>query len=543
MTAADQTLGSYVAQLLAARGVDTVFGIPGVHTVELYRGLTDAGITHITPRHEQAAGFMADGYARVSGKPGVCFIISGPGMTNILTAMGQAYGCSIPMLVISAVNAQGRMGSGEGWLHELPDQRGLVAGCAAFSRTIHTTDELERAIDDAFSVFEGQRPRPVHIEIPVNLLTRQIPHATAPAQKGEIFRPAPSEASIDAMVTLLKEAKRPVILAGGGCIRADLTPIAERLDAPVVMTTNGRGILPPDHPLAVSVSASMPHTRRLIADADCVLAMGTELGPTDYDFYEDGGFVIPGQLIRVDIDARQASRGSAADLTVIADAAATAAALLASLPPAPAQQPRPDSGATRAAGAYRDIDELSQDYKNYINILEDIRNALPEAYMVSCSTQLSYAGNIGYAAPRPGAYFNSATGFGTLGYGLPAAIGASIAAAAPVICVTGDGGLQFTLGELASAREIDAPVIMILHDNKGYGEIKSYMKAHDIPTIGVDIYTPDLMAVARACGWQVLTPDRQGLADAIKKAARIGGPVMIYLDDDVMGVAISLAAK
>ena len=103
---------------------------------------------------------MADGYARVSGKPGVCFIISGPGMTNILTAMGQAYGCSIPMLVISAVNAQGRMGSGEGWLHELPDQRGLVAGCAAFSRTIHTADELEKAIDDAFSIFEGHAPGP-----------------------------------------------------------------------------------------------------------------------------------------------------------------------------------------------------------------------------------------------------------------------------------------------------------------------------------------------------------------------------------------------
>ena len=140
-------------------------------------------------------------------------------MTNILTAMGQAYGCSIPMLVISAVNAQGRMGSGEGWLHELPDQRGLVAGCAAFSRTIHTADELEKAIDDAFSVFEGQRPRPVHIEIPVNLLTQIMPHETAPKPKGQIFRPAPSQESITAMATLLKESKRPVILAGGGSIR------------------------------------------------------------------------------------------------------------------------------------------------------------------------------------------------------------------------------------------------------------------------------------------------------------------------------------
>ena len=345
------------------------------------------------------------------------------------------------------------------------------------------------------------------------------------------------------MATLLKESKRPVILAGGGSLRADIRPLAERLDAPVVMTTNGRGILPPDHPLGVSVSASMQHTRRLIADADCVLAIGTELGPTDYDFYENGGFAIAGTLIRVDIDARQASRFIAADLTVIADAAATSAALLAELPAAASPRTQKDSGATRAARARRDIDELSVNYKNYINILEDIRDSLPESYMVSCSTQLSYAGNIGFAASHPGSYFNSATGFGTLGYGLPAAIGASIAAGAPVICITGDGGLQFTLSELASAREIDAPVIMILHDNKGYGEIKSYMKTHDIPTIGVDIYTPDLMAVARACGWHVLTPDRQGLVDAIKEAALTGGPVMIYLDDDVMDVAISLAAK
>ena len=135
MTQNKISLGEMLARLLASRDVDTVFGIPGVHTIELYRGLTAAGLRHVTPRHEQGAGFMADGYARVSGKPGVCFIISGPGMTNILTAMGQAYADSIPMLVISAVNAHGRMSTGEGWLHELPDQRTMVSGVCAFSNT------------------------------------------------------------------------------------------------------------------------------------------------------------------------------------------------------------------------------------------------------------------------------------------------------------------------------------------------------------------------------------------------------------------------
>jgi acetolactate synthase-1/2/3 large subunit len=134
--------GVYLTQLLKTYGVEIVFGIPGVHTVELYRGLAGSGLRHITPRHEQGAGFMADGYARVSRKPGVCFIISGPGMTNIVTAMGQAYGDSIPMLVISTVNAHGRMGSGEGWLHEMPNQNALVAGVSAFSRTVNRPEEL-----------------------------------------------------------------------------------------------------------------------------------------------------------------------------------------------------------------------------------------------------------------------------------------------------------------------------------------------------------------------------------------------------------------
>lgn len=524
------TLGTHISHVLKARGVDTVFGIPGVHTIELYRGIEQAGLTHITPRHEQGAGFMADGYARVSGKPGVCFVISGPGMTNILTAMGQAYGDSIPMLVISAVNAQGRMGSGEGWLHELPDQQGLVAGCTAFSRTINTAAEAEKAINDAFAVFDSERPRPVHIEIPVNLFVEPVARSSYPI--GQMTKPAASATSITRMAELLGNAERPVILAGGGAIKANIKALAERLDAPVVMTTNGRGILPPQHPLAVPVSASMPKTRHLIKTADYVLAIGTELGPTDYDFYEDGGFDIPGTLIRVDIDARQSQRPFPADFAVIADAANVADALLAALSPLQNREVRRSSeGAARAADAIQDIRNLESNYSNDINLLEEIRDALPEAPIVGDSTQLTYAGNIGFAASAPARYFNSATGFGTLGYGLPAAIGASIAQDGPVICLIGDGGLQFCLGELAAAKEIDAPVIMILHDNNGYGEIKSFMRSAQISPIGVDILTPDLKTIAAACGWHILHPDRAGITDAIKDAAARGGPVMIYLDE------------
>src|SRR5579862_5833323 len=164
------TCGELLVRLLERFGVEVVFGIPGVHTVELYRGLPATRIRHITPRHEQGAGFMADGYARVSGKPGVCFIISGPGMTNILTAMAQAYADSVPMLVISSVNRTHELGMGGGRLHELPSQRALVAGVSVFSQTLMRPEELPELLRRAFTVFSSARPRPVHIEIPLDVI-------------------------------------------------------------------------------------------------------------------------------------------------------------------------------------------------------------------------------------------------------------------------------------------------------------------------------------------------------------------------------------
>ncbi|WP_276323642.1 thiamine pyrophosphate-binding protein, partial [Burkholderia cepacia] len=164
-----RTCGEALVDLLERYGVECVFGIPGVHTVELYRGLAESSIRHVTPRHEQGAGFMADGYARVTGRPGVCFIITGPGMTNIATAMAQAYADSIPMLVISSVNARRELGSGDGRLHELPSQREVFAGLTAFSHTLLDAADLPQVLARAFAVFESARPRPVHIEIPLDV--------------------------------------------------------------------------------------------------------------------------------------------------------------------------------------------------------------------------------------------------------------------------------------------------------------------------------------------------------------------------------------
>jgi len=524
------TTGEYLTRLLSTYGVEVVFGIPGVHTVELYRGLSGSGLRHITPRHEQAAGFMADGYARASGKPGVCFIISGPGMTNILTAMGQAYGDSIPMLVISTVNAHGRMGSGEGWLHEMPNQSALVAGVCAFSRTVHRPDDLATILAQAFAVFDSARPRPVHIELPINILLADASHLHVPERPLRLTRPAPSGASLDEATARLAAAKTPVILAGGGAVATAgrLRTLAERLDAPVVMTTNGRGILPPDHPLGVSLTASAPETRALVAGADVVLALGTEMGPTDYDFYEDGGFAVPGFLIRVDIDPAQVLRSHLPQLGLVGDVDEALRHFLGRI-----EARAPGNGAERAALARRGRASLPPLMQADLALLETIRQALPTALFVGDSTQVVYAGNTAFAAASPGGYFNSATGFGTLGYGLPAAIGASIGAPGrPVVALVGDGGLQFSLAELASAIEARVPVILMLHDNSGYGEIKSYMLARGITPIGVDILTPDLASIARAAGWETIRLARAAdLTDALQTKTLAMSAHLLLFDD------------
>jgi len=521
--------GMDLIRLLAARGVDTVFGIPGVHTIELYHGLAGSGIRHVTPRHEQGAGFMADGYARVSGKPGVCLVISGPGMTNILTAMAQAWADSVPMLVISTVNAHGRMGTGRGWLHELPNQQALAAQVSAFSRTVHTPADLAPALDEAFALFAGARPRPVHLEIPIDVML--APAAADAGPPAPVRAPAPDPAALDQAAAWLAAARAPVILAGGGARRAAARPdLARALDAPVVMTTNARGLLPPGDPLGVSLSPSQPETRALLAGADVVLAIGTELGPTDCDMYEDGGFALPGRVIRIDIDPVQVMRGVRPALAVTGEAGLAAAGLRARIAAQPARAA--GDGAGRAARAQAGLNTLEPLMRADLALLDRLRAACPDAPMVGDSTQAVYAGNLGFAAAGPGVWFNSATGFGTLGYALPAAVGAALARGGPALALVGDGGLQFSLGELASAVEAGVQVILLLYDNQGYGEIRAAMQARNVAPLGVDILTPGLPAIARACGWQVADGDTpEALEAALVRALSHPGCTMIRYTD------------
>lgn len=533
------TCGEVLVKLLEGYGVDHVFGIPGVHTVELYRGLAGSTIRHITPRHEQGAGFMADGYARTRGVPGVCFIITGPGMTNITTAMGQAYADSIPMLVISSVQSRNALGGGRGKLHELPDQRGLVAGVSAFSQTLMSADDLPQVLARAFAVFDGARPRPVHIEIPLDVLVEPADHLL-PGRPIRVSRAAAAPTTVAQMATRLAQAQRPLILAGGGALAAGaaLAALAEHLQAPVALTINAKGLVPADHPLQIGSTQSLPVTRELIGEADVVLAIGTELAETDYDVTFQDGFKIPGSLLRIDIDPDQTVRNYLPELALVADAEQAAQALLAAVQLQPAAQRQASWGTARAArlrqtlAASWDQPSLSQ-----TRLLKTLLQTLPEVVLVGDSTQPVYTGNLTLDIPAPRRWFNASTGYGTLGYALPAAMGAWLGSSAvikqraPVVCLIGDGGLQFTLPELASAVEAQVPLIVLLWNNHGYEEIKKYMLNRDIKPVGVDIHTPDFIAVAQGLGAAAeQVNDVAQLQTALARAVERNKPTLLQVD-------------
>lgn len=525
------TLGEYLVKLLEEYGVDTVFGIPGVHTVEMYRGLADSTIQHVTPRHEQGAGFMADGYARSSGKPGVSFVITGPGLTNIITAMGQAYADSIPMLVISAVNHVGKIGHGEGELHESPNQSLLTAQVAASSFRVLAPSDLPKAVARAFAVFEGARPRPVHIEIPVDLFTTDA-FGLEIKRAAKIYPPRPSEQAVACAVDLCNGSKRPVILLGGGARSAatEAKNLAERLDAPVVMTINGRGLIPAGHPLEVSASPSLNSVREMIFDADLILAFGTELGRTDYNMFDREPFSISSPMIRADIDPVQIARNQPSEVALLGDARAAMRDLLTVL----GSEAKHANGAERADVTRKAaMAEQDEKYITLINILEGVLTEIPNAVIVGDSTQLTYAGNLYLPIGSKARWFNSACGFGALGYALPAAIGARIAMPEnPVVCVAGDGGLQFTLGELGAAMEVGGPLIVLCWNNSGYGEIKSSMLRREVTPIGVDLHTPDFVRIAKAYGLSAEKLENPAQLPKLLRAAVVSrNPTLIEIDE------------
>lgn len=483
--------GEALVTLLEAYQVDTVFGIPGVHTVELYRGLAMSSIRHISPRHEQGAGFMADGYARVTGKPGVCFIITGPGITNIATAMAQAYSDSIPMLVISSVNKTAELGLGSGQLHELPHQRNLTAQFTEFSHTLLDQAELPEVLARAFAVFTSRRPAPVHIEIPVDVIQSETAISTDTWPTSP--RPGPDSASISQAAGLLRAADNPLLIVGGGAVDAGdaALRLVEKLEAPVINTVAAKGVIAASHPLCLDDTLAFEPVRELIIDADVVLAVGTEFSETDR-YGDERPLQMKGKLIRIDIDPEQLVRNHKPSISILSDAGKALQAISAEL------AANPTAGTARVKRVKKELEK----FQSHRFFLQKLRQVLPQNSIISGdSTQPVYSANSFFPIEQPRCWITSVTGYGTLGYALPAAIGAKLAKPdRPVICIVGDGGILFTLSELAVAVEQSLTIPIVLWNNEGYGEIRDYMREKQIPLVGVDLYTPDFVAIAQGFG-------------------------------------------
>src|SRR6266480_1617845 len=424
MSATAWTVGRYVVETLAANGIDTVFGIPGVHNIELYRGLEFARLRHVLVRHEQNAGFAADGYARVSGCAAAAFVISGPGVTNVLTAVAQAYSDSVPLLVVASSPVRASLGKGWGVLHELDDQRAVAAEVAGLARSARGAQDVRDHLRAAFATLHAGRARPAYLEIPLDLLAE--PTTLRPERFARsAATPLPAPAALAAAQALLAEAQRPLIIAGGGARRAG-------------------GAL-----------------RKLVEAVD--------------------GYLIT---------------------TVAGEAAAYRARIDA---------------------------QFDSDTRARLAAVRALREALPsDGVLFTDMTQIAYLGNYAFAAERPGLWFHP-SGYGALGYALPAAIGAKIAQPArAVVALAGDFGVQFTLQELMTAVELDLSLPLVVWNNGALGQIRDDMRAAGIAPIGVVARNPDFVALAGACGAAgVRVHEAAALAEALRAALARPGPTLV----------------
>ena len=524
------SFGSEAMKLLKQYDVDTIFGIPGVHTIEYYRGITESRINSVVPRHEQGAGFMADGYARISGKPGVCVLVSGPGVLNAATPIAQAWHDSIPMLVLAASTESELSGKNRGPLHDVPDQAGFFTQLTDASVTVTDPDQFAEVVATAFASWSVNRARPVHISVPFDVLSRNV----APMKKINVATEvrSPSESDIKKVLAAVTSAESVVFICGGGANRAhrQIQELAEKLQAPVITTGNARGLLPDNHPLNAGTTLPFSGGQALIASAAVVIAIGTEFSDVDI-IYTGKRVPQPSSMIRVDLDASQLQTGLRADIGVVSDAALFATSLTKALSESSFVS-KNQSAASDAAKARADIGWTNQS-RSHFQWLDVIHSEMPTHAIVSIdSTQLAYTAHHYTPWSTPGRWL-APYGLGTLGPALPMGIGAKVAAPKdPVVIIAGDGGVLFTISELATARDVSGTIVTIIWDNAGYGEIRDSFDRAKADRNGVDISSFDLTDVAKGFGMnasRVRKPDE--LRTQFKKALSMNTPSVIIITE------------
>lgn len=518
------TLAQSLVAGLAGYGVDRVFAIPGVHNTELFRGLTEAGIAVVLPRHEQSAGFMADGFARASGRPGVCFVVTGPGLTNVLTAFGQAYSDSIPILAVSTVLSRRNVGKGRGESHEMLDQTAAARSFGALSLNIEESDEIPELLARVFTAFRAQRPRPVHLQLAFDSLA--VPDDASPAIHEIPARPLPPDSALQAAAELIERARRPVIVAGGGAADCPdaMKRFLDRTGAAFASTVAGKGIIAETHPLSLGCALPREAIRAFLQRCDLAIIAGSELSKTDFGSDE---LPFTGQVVRVDIDAQALVTNCRADMALLGDAGATIEALSQRIAPQGSKIAPEEIQHARTA-SHR---EAYNQRPGMTALLASLRRALPEDSIVAADmTEIAYLANEVFQVSRPRSWLHP-MGFGTLGYALPAAIGAKLACVErPVAVMIGDYGLQYTLAEIGVACELGLPIPIFVWNNEKLHAIEKDMIRRQIAPIAVNPLNPDFLLLARSFGAQAARPTSlDELEVVVAEALAANGPTLVDL--------------
>lgn len=522
---------SRLVEMLEHLGVELVFGLPGVHNLPIWKALSESEIRLIGVRHEQAAVYAADGYARATGRLGTALVTTGPGAANTLGATGEAMASGSPVLVIATdiPAVLRREGVYRGVLHETRDQTAMFRPVTKAARRVDSAQAIGAAVLESGSTACTAATGPVYLGVPTDLLSQQVT-AVLETVPTPAVSPRPPPAAINEACRLLSNAKRPLIWAGGGALRAEagslVGELAMRLAAPVITTYMGRGLLPPNHPCTVPGPVHAKEVGDLWDQADVVVAIGT-----DFDGMMTQNWLMPPPLkmISVNVDEADANKNYASDVTLVGDARAVIERLLPQITRCDGlselKRRLTSLGAQVAASVAADDEQAA-------NFLEIMERVLPTDSVVvadMCIPGYWLAGYRQVPSPRKLAY---PVGWGTLGFALPASLGACLADAGPTICVTGDGGFLFACGELATVVEARIPVTIMLVDDGGYGMLRfDQMHAGDEP-FGVDLVRPDFEALARSFGLAATTVKGFGAAfeDVLEQAVASNEPQVIVVN-------------
>jgi acetolactate synthase-1/2/3 large subunit len=524
---ATMTGGQAVVEALHSEGVRVLFGVPGLHTLHLYEALrTCPTIRHITTRHEQGAAFMADGYARATGQPGVCLAITGPGATNTLTALGNAYSDSSPVLCITSEIATGFIGEGKEVFHELKDQLGLFASVTAWNERVASVAEIPQAVKRSMRYLRTGRSRPAHLEIPIDVLASSDEVEIAPSESCERHAPDPRQVAMAA--ALLGRAQVPLIYAGGGVnaagANAALVRLAERLGAPVVTSYTGKGAIPEDHPLSLGCGL---WRRGLIADylarADLLLAVGARLAQVET---RDWTLPLPRTRVHVDIDPGVIGRHYPATVGVIGDARLALEQINEALAAAAL---RPGSSPTDEIRQWRSSERARLQEDPGFAYMAALQAALARDAIVTNDAALVNGWTAHHLPVHTPRSFLFPSGFAALGFALPAALGAKVAfPERQAVAVCGDGGFLFTAQEFATAVQYGLDVAVLVFNDNSYGSIARLQKAQFGEAFAADLVNPDFVRLAEAFGaWAARAGTPHELGSALGAALRAQRPALI----------------